>query len=105
MFFVTMNKGFIPKVDDSISPSSRPASLGSFDLRACSITSVHTNDHGNCIRIETKGRDGFTISCESADEAEQWLSALTQSYWSLLGTTLCDCSLMMTAICHHCQDY
>ena len=65
------------KVDDSISPSSRPASLGSFDLRACSITSVHTNDHGNCIRIETKGRDGFTISCESVDEAEQWLSALT----------------------------
>ena len=53
------------------------ACLGAFDLRASTVTQTTSGGRGECIRIETKGREGFIISCEGADECEQWMQALT----------------------------
>ena len=61
----------------SVDRAAKQQSLGAFDLRASTVTQTTSGGRGDCIRIESKGREGFIISCESADECEQWMRALT----------------------------
>ena len=55
----------------------RPTGLGSFYLPDCTITSTSASGKPNCISIHTQRREGFVISCSSADDCTEWLEALT----------------------------